>query len=66
MDETADKLDSMMELTLAHLQRRVAGGQLPQVGGALALNYFTFFFISFSCLPTETPRRSADGARRPN
>lgn len=28
VDETADKLDSMMELTFAHLERRAAGGQL--------------------------------------
>ena len=28
VDETADKLDSMMELTFAHLQRRHEAGQL--------------------------------------
>ena len=28
-DETADKLDSLMELVFAHLARRVAAGQLP-------------------------------------
>lgn len=28
VDETADKLDSMMELTLGHLNRRLAAGQL--------------------------------------
>ena len=26
MDETADKLDSMMELTFGHLERRAAAG----------------------------------------
>jgi len=29
VDETADKLDSLMELTMEHLGRRVAAGQLP-------------------------------------
>jgi RNA polymerase I-specific transcription initiation factor RRN3 len=30
VDELADKLDSMMELTLEHLGQRCAAGQLPQ------------------------------------
>jgi RNA polymerase I-specific transcription initiation factor RRN3 len=29
VDETADKLDSMMEMTMEHLERRVVAGQLP-------------------------------------
>ena len=29
VDETADKLDSMMEMVMEHLQRRIAAGQLP-------------------------------------
>jgi len=29
IDLTADKLDSMMEMTMEHLERRVASGQLP-------------------------------------
>lgn len=29
VDETADKLDSMMEMTMEHLERRVVSGQLP-------------------------------------
>jgi len=29
VDETADKLDSMMEMTMEHLERRVISGQLP-------------------------------------
>lgn len=40
VDETADKLDSMMELTFGHLERRAAAGQLPGTAWDTLLSSF--------------------------
>ena len=37
VDETADKLDSLMELVVAYLGRRQMAGELPQVASPLYL-----------------------------
>ncbi|KAK9817200.1 hypothetical protein WJX72_010975 [[Myrmecia] bisecta] len=60
VDETADKLDSMMELTLEHLQRRCQAGQLGQTWRSLLVAFeramlpthrskFTQYLIFYLC-----------------
>ena len=60
VDETADKLDSLMELTLEHLSRRQAAGQLLPAWDTLLAAFersvllthrskFTQFLLFFAC-----------------
>eukprot|EP00887_Chlorella_sp_A99_P008082 scaffold12.g8082.t1 len=71
--DTVDKLDSMMELTFAHLQRRVGAGQLAQAWATLLAAFersvlhthrskFAQFLLFFLCraAPVECSRGFLD------
>eukprot|EP00879_Flechtneria_rotunda_P027592 GHRR01029563.1.p1 GENE.GHRR01029563.1~~GHRR01029563.1.p1 ORF type:complete len:775 (+),score=300.41 GHRR01029563.1:409-2733(+) len=53
VDETADKLDSLMEMTFEHLQRRVNAGQLGAVWQTMLMAFERTLLHAYRCKFTQ-------------